>query len=452
MDELTQSAKVSNVIVHYSINAPGTGQYKPLRFEIDISQDGICNQIAADWINWYRPENDTISSIKKMKEMKNIPITWINDNQQVHSSTINWSKVRTTVKEKQHFDHKELNIPENAKVPWMDRSLNITMDYYWPDNQNKIPGDTTVVKVLTELGEHFPLRPGLDREGFCYAPLMTFLYKAINNARCYLVENSQQMFTLADEWMQNFFTYFNASISLFESSLNQIYFKAKYDPKDDAGRGKESKLIFDESRLGSVVSAKLMDKLKWVRICTGLDLETNEHRQSIELLRQVRNHINHFNPPVMACTAEELARWLNMSIDIGRLLWKIRKLMHLPPSKELCTLILTPKVLFVPRNPSQNRGILKKEAGYASSCWQTAAPPSYITGVQCRAARALLDWTRRKLAEAARTSETEIEEFEKSPPGPPSDLGIALKRILQTAGMEFLPAGEKGEGVRFSNP
>ena len=72
-----------------------------------------------------------------------------------------------------------------------------------------------------------------------------------------------------------------------------------------------------------------------------------------------------------------------------------------------------------------------------------------ITGAQCRAARALVEYSRERLATASGVDIGTIESFENKL-GKPDDPSIAaLQSTLETAGAVFLPDGEHGGiGVR----
>ncbi len=72
-----------------------------------------------------------------------------------------------------------------------------------------------------------------------------------------------------------------------------------------------------------------------------------------------------------------------------------------------------------------------------------------ITAAQCRAARALLDWSQQHLAEAAKIGNATIRNFEGGKSEPQSATLDVLKRALETAGVEFIPENGGGPGVRL---
>ncbi|MER8637648.1 transcriptional regulator [Mesorhizobium sp. M1365] len=69
-----------------------------------------------------------------------------------------------------------------------------------------------------------------------------------------------------------------------------------------------------------------------------------------------------------------------------------------------------------------------------------------MTPLQCRAARALLDWTQPKLADAAKLGLSTIVDFEKQRRGTISDdAKAAIRTALEAAGVEFI----NGTGLKL---
>ena len=69
---------------------------------------------------------------------------------------------------------------------------------------------------------------------------------------------------------------------------------------------------------------------------------------------------------------------------------------------------------------------------------------------QCRAARALLKWSQTQLAEASGVALSTVADFEIDKREPRSDNLTAIRRALEDAGVEFIPAKSgKGVGVRL---
>lgn len=72
-----------------------------------------------------------------------------------------------------------------------------------------------------------------------------------------------------------------------------------------------------------------------------------------------------------------------------------------------------------------------------------------ITPAQCRAARGLLDWSQKDLAEAARVGIVTIRQFEAAAAEPRNATLEAIGRAFEAAGVEFIPENGGGAGVRL---
>ncbi len=72
-----------------------------------------------------------------------------------------------------------------------------------------------------------------------------------------------------------------------------------------------------------------------------------------------------------------------------------------------------------------------------------------ITGAQCRAARALVEWTREKLASNSGVDALTIEEFERRISLPGQDVCDTLQTALENAGAVFIAENGGGVGVRL---
>jgi transcriptional regulator with XRE-family HTH domain len=72
-----------------------------------------------------------------------------------------------------------------------------------------------------------------------------------------------------------------------------------------------------------------------------------------------------------------------------------------------------------------------------------------ISAAQCRAARALLDWTQDQLAENAQVARATIADFERNTRVPMRQNMISIVSALEAAGVAFIPETGEGAGVRF---
>ena len=68
---------------------------------------------------------------------------------------------------------------------------------------------------------------------------------------------------------------------------------------------------------------------------------------------------------------------------------------------------------------------------------------------QCRAARALIEWTRTQLAEAAGLPRSVVADFETGRRLPPPESIDAMRRALENGGVVLIPENGGGAGVRL---
>lgn len=74
---------------------------------------------------------------------------------------------------------------------------------------------------------------------------------------------------------------------------------------------------------------------------------------------------------------------------------------------------------------------------------------STIQPSTCRAARGLIDWSQRQLADAAQVGLSTVKAFESGQKAPIANNLAAMQRALEEAGVEFMPENGGGSGVRF---
>jgi transcriptional regulator with XRE-family HTH domain len=67
-----------------------------------------------------------------------------------------------------------------------------------------------------------------------------------------------------------------------------------------------------------------------------------------------------------------------------------------------------------------------------------------ITPAQCRAARALLDWSQQQLADASKAGNATIRNFESGKSSPVNATMEVLQRAFEQAGVEFTNGGQPG--------
>lgn len=72
-----------------------------------------------------------------------------------------------------------------------------------------------------------------------------------------------------------------------------------------------------------------------------------------------------------------------------------------------------------------------------------------IISAQCRAARALLNWSRKDLADAAKVAERTIVDFERGAREPYERTLRDIREALEGAGVVFIEQNGDGPGVRL---
>ena len=72
-----------------------------------------------------------------------------------------------------------------------------------------------------------------------------------------------------------------------------------------------------------------------------------------------------------------------------------------------------------------------------------------MSPAQCRAARALLNWSQDALADRAALSVTTLRNFERGATTPIGNNLAAIRSALEAAGVEFIEENGGGPGVRL---
>jgi len=300
-------------------------------------------------------------NIKKLKcDLRTAQVNWtqVKNNKNIQekipqtSKPINYKIIQRHLIRNKSYNHKELNLPELISF-WMDRSINAAMNFYCKNET----GEVTLIDGLLkqQYGNAFPLNPKLNQEGFLITSFLELITKRISYGRVFLVKNSHLFFT--SDWLFTLKNILNDTISLVDISLNQLHLKASYDKKS------EWQFNIDDIRKRNGV--RLIDKLKWVKIITGNDLNIEKEKLSLNKLKEIRNHLNHFDPPSFVATINEISDWLNEIFKVVKIVMTIRFCARETINNDLIELYLQPDIYFKPY-ASRSSEINNKDFGYNS--------------------------------------------------------------------------------------
>lgn len=285
---------------------------------------------------------------------------WTNNNKEkITSKPINYLIFAQNLRDNGKFIPQSLNLPE-MECYWLDNSVDLSINFHMIDkakNEALTMQDGTPEK---QFGAQYPIKPKLDREGLFFTTFQPQLIRKIIARRNELVNTSEK--ALDHNWVMELRYLINDTFSLLEITLNQFYIKAKYNSEPD--------WKFDIDVVGEKNGRRLIDKLKWVRQISGKEFDYEPERESLMRLKEVRNHFNHFDPPSLVITLEEVEIWLNDIIKIGFLLVRLRKTIGVTISDELLNLIIQKRIIFKPQEAFKERLPLdSKKTGYYSSQW-----------------------------------------------------------------------------------
>lgn len=315
------------------------------------------NKIAAYIINHL---GNTTYSVSKLKKLGRAKFSWNDNKGNLHEGSISIEAISSNIRTTRAFNVVEFNLP-NINCDWLDSPLAIAK----PDAPIISTNGTQFLALALPLpfGNKFPISPCIDREGAVYRSMQTPLQKNILRLFNKLVDESHKVVNLDGVWLNDFRMLLNDCVSIMEVTLHQLYFMAQYRCGDMGWK-------FDSETLGQRENVRRKDKFKWIGKITGRPLNNaKEEVNSFIALKNVRNHLNHFDPPCFAYTVEDTVNWLNIIPDVGRLLWKIREKLKAQLTAQLVEIIMLPYVEFVPRNPDAPRVLQTSEVGYMSSTW-----------------------------------------------------------------------------------
>ncbi|MFH0893427.1 MAG: hypothetical protein V2A54_03235 [Bacteroidota bacterium] len=296
---------------------------------------------------------------KWRKEKKLLNVNWTEHNgEKKKSIPVNYLKIAEHIRETGSFNPFVFNLPI-MECFWLDHSLDMKLNFHITDHTGTL--GLVSGTPQQQYGDKYPIKPNLQREGHLYTTFQPQLLKRIISQRTKLIQTSN--FAVKDDWVFDLRTLVSDTISLIDITLTQFYIKAEYDPLPG--------WRFDKKRLGERHGRRLSDKFKWIFQVTGNNLDIESELTSLNMLKELRNHLMHFDPPSLIITLEEATIWLNQIIDIGIILIKIRKAIKSEISLGLVNYILQREAVFVPINQTRKRKPVGENPNedYYSATW-----------------------------------------------------------------------------------
>lgn len=350
-----------------------THDYKPLAYREsnkNTSHNEFCGIIAAEFLNKFFGESLSAAQWDKRGKIR---LQW-NVGATTHRRVVTLREMRKALREHRSWKGTEVPYPDT----WLDHAQAISIDSQATVNEL---GDAALIFSAPLPG--IPLKASLDREGALFSSMLPNLEQITIAARHQAVAESHQLYahgnrnptapnyvrgkSLRSDWFDAVVRSINTSIAMVECTLTLLYYRAKYEHAKFGW-------TFDEKALGSPHERRLMDKISWVGAITGATMaDLGTEIRELRRLKTVRNHLNHFDPPVFAFSIEDLAGWLNNIRTVGILLWKLRRKLGLPLSLGLIEIVLAPHVDPVPRDPNKRRPAQADDCGYGSCRWQDDA-------------------------------------------------------------------------------
>ncbi|HRE76237.1 MAG TPA: hypothetical protein PLL09_00285 [Flavobacterium sp.] len=280
-------------------------------------------------------------------------------NNDIISNKINYHYISEFIRNEGHFNPTAFNLPV-MKSFWLDGVFEGKINFHKHDET--APHGLAIADgyIKQIFGEKYPISPKLIREGHTFTSLQPQLLQRITKIRTKLIENSAD--SLTDDWFFELRSLISDSISLVEITLNQIYIMAEYNPLANWN--------FQKEKLGERHGRRFEDKLGWIYQISGNHLGAEKYLPSFHNLRELRNHLMHFDPPSLIVTIEEATIWLNQIIDVGWLLIKMRKAVGTEISIPLINFILQKEAVFNPEPHCVDRlPIGTGNSDYISSTW-----------------------------------------------------------------------------------
>ncbi|MGC4070364.1 MAG: hypothetical protein QM784_38010 [Polyangiaceae bacterium] len=201
-------------------------------------------------------------------------------------------------------------------------------------------GGTVKIQLPMAMGESFPLVPTIDREGFAIADMQTLVELNIAALFRKLVATSNLAPSPRSGWLTDLRLFISECVTAVDMMLHKVHLLAEYRAKDLGWN-------FDAAKMGQRHAARLADKFRWLSLVSGRPFALPpETKRNFWKLKNLRNHLAHFDPPCLAATLAETCEWLNLVRDVADVLWAIRKHLRQQLSESTIELLLLPPLEF----------------------------------------------------------------------------------------------------------
>ena len=325
----------------------------------DTVRPGTISKATVELLNFYSRKNVSRKAWAKEPAFVVNYSPDVNESGKKASKPISYGIIYKYIRENNHFSSEDFDL-FRYECFWLDNTIDIQIDFHKFD-----PGTTEALTIFLPqnqmYGDNYPINLKIDREGHLYSSMQRALIQRIISIRKKLVEQSND--ALLTDWLFDLRNLIGDTVSVVDITLHQLYNKAQYDPLPQWS--------FSKEKVGEKFGRRFTDKLRWIGQITGNPLDNaSEELSSFHNLREIRNHMMHFDPPSLAVPLEEAAIWLNQIIDVAFLLKKIRDKIGVDGSTAILNFMLQKEVDFVPRPPFTARLPLNsRESGYLCSCW-----------------------------------------------------------------------------------
>jgi hypothetical protein len=286
-------------------------------------------------------------------------VHWDNNNVKIDSLPINYSIILNNIKQNWYFKQDKLKL-FIIREPFLDVATCAGLAMHSVTDEGEPQVSFTITPGEHFMGENYPVVPMLKSEGIIIGSFLNDFLNRIALHRQELVNSSNQCFSM--EWFFKFRDVINDSISSLEIMLNLVYSKAEFDLPPT--------WVFNQDRLGLKYNRRFKDKLRWISEISGKDFNIEKYKKSLYWLQELRNHLNHFDPPSFCITFEQCAQVLNAIVDVGMVHLAMRKALGLYPSTTLINFVLQPEVIFIPEPQFIKRATDDEEGnGYNTCRW-----------------------------------------------------------------------------------